>query len=130
MRPEQSGILVVEDSPTMRKLYRLVLEGDEACLRFARDGVEGLDLAAQHPDVSLFIVDINMPRMDGLEFVRRLRQELGRTEASVLVISTEAEDDDRRAALEAGADGYLCKPLEPEVLRREVARLGGGRADD
>ena len=66
-------ILVVEDSPTMCQLYRMVLGAGEAELVFADDGVEGLDRAAQEPDFDLLIVDINMPQMDGLEFLRRLR---------------------------------------------------------
>jgi two-component system chemotaxis response regulator CheY len=123
---ERRRILVVEDSPMMCRLYRLVL-GAENDLRFAADGVEGLDLAAQEPDLDLLIVDINMPRMDGLEFVRRLRSELGMTRPPVLVSSTESGEEDRRLAREAGADGFLAKPWTPEQLREAVQeRVGEG----
>lgn len=116
-------VLVVEDSPTMCQLYRVVLGGDaETELLFARDGVEGLDRVAQEPDLDLVIVDINMPRLDGLEFLRRARADLGLT-APAIVISTEGEDVDREAAAAAGADAYLRKPWSPDQLRRAIADL-------
>ena len=109
-------VLILEDSPMMCSLYRMVLGRVGAELHFAGDGVEGLDRAAQEPDVDLFIVDVNMPRMDGIEFIRKLRGDLGVGDARVVVVSTECSDEDRRTAREAGADAYLCKPWEPDDL--------------
>jgi CheY-like chemotaxis protein len=111
-------ILVVEDSPTMVQLYRVVL--DDRVLLFARDGLEGLELAAKHEDVDLFIVDINMPRMDGMEFLRKLRGELGVRDVPAIVISSEAEDADEAEARDAGANAYLRKPWRPDELRRAM----------
>jgi two-component system chemotaxis response regulator CheY len=119
---ETRKLLVIEDSPMMRSLYRSVLGETTDTLLFAEDGVEGLDRAAQEPDIGLYIVDINLPRLDGLAFVRRLREELG-VASPVLVVSTECEAADREAAAKAGADGYLCKPWEPEDLRTALAAL-------
>lgn len=116
-------ILVVEDSALMRQLYRAVLSADGAEIIYAENGAEALDCAAQNPDVDLFIVDINMPQMDGLEFLRRLRGELGLGNAPALVVSTEAEDEDHRAAIEAGASGYLKKPWTPPELLAAVRDL-------
>jgi two-component system chemotaxis response regulator CheY len=114
-------ILIVEDSPTMCQLYRIVLgRGGTAELVFANNGVEGLDRAAQEPDIELFIVDINMPQMDGLEFLRRLRGELGFTEPPAIVISTEGQEADRKAARQAGASAYLRKPWTPDQLLEVV----------
>jgi two-component system, chemotaxis family, chemotaxis protein CheY len=109
------NVLVLEDSPMMCSLYRMVLGDVVEELYFAGDGVEGLDMAAAEPGIDLFIVDVNLPRLDGLSFIRRLRSELG-SSAPVLVVSTECEDADRSAASEAGADGYLCKPWQPAEL--------------
>ena len=116
-------ILVVEDSALMRQLYRAVLASEGAEIVYAENGAEALDCAAQHPDVELFIVDINMPQMDGLEFLRRLRGELGMSAAPALVVSTEAEEEDHRAAIEAGASGYLKKPWTPPDLLAAVRAL-------
>ena len=117
-------ILIVEDSPTMCQLYRIVLgslEGTE--LLFAPNGLEGMDRAAQHPDTELFIVDINMPHMDGIEFIRRLRNELGVVDAPAIVISTEADEIDRTTATEAGANAFLPKPWTPDQLLAAVSQV-------
>lgn len=109
----------------MVRMYRMVL-GPRYDLAFAADGAEGLDAAARDPGVDGMVVDINMPGMDGLEFVRRLRGELGMTEVPVLVCSTEASPADREAARAAGADGFLPKPWQPAELLAEIeARMGG-----
>jgi two-component system, chemotaxis family, chemotaxis protein CheY len=115
-------ILVLEDSAMMRSLYRMVLGPLGAEVVFAEDGVEGLDRASQEPDTDLYIVDVNMPRLDGVSFVRRLRSEL-RADGPVVVISTECEEVNRAAALEAGADAYLCKPWSPDQLLDLIAGL-------
>jgi two-component system, chemotaxis family, chemotaxis protein CheY len=108
-------ILVLEDSPMMCSLYRSVLGREGRELLFAGDGLEGLDRAAAEGDVDLYVVDVNLPRLDGIGFIRRLRGEL-RSDAPVLVVSTECEDRDRAVATEAGADAYLCKPWTPAEL--------------
>lgn len=108
-REKPHKILVVEDSPMMTKMYRMALGSCAAELMFAGDGVEGLDRAATDPDVDLFLVDINMPNMNGLEFLRRAREELG-LDTPAIVISTEGAQMDLDAAQIAGADGYLRKP--------------------
>jgi two-component system, chemotaxis family, chemotaxis protein CheY len=115
-------ILIVEDSPTMRQLYRIVL-GPGRVLIFAESGVEGLDRAAEDRDIELFIVDINMPEMDGLEFLRRARRDLQIRDTPAIVISTEGSDADREAARDAGANGYLQKPWTPDQLIRAVTEV-------
>lgn len=114
-REQPHKILIVEDSPMMTRMYRMALGSCAAELMFAGDGVEGLDRAATDPDVDLFLVDINMPNMNGLEFLRRAREELG-LETPAIVISTEGSQSDRDASRFAGADGYLRKPWNPEGL--------------
>lgn len=122
--PERAKILVVEDSPMMARMYRLVLGAEHEVL-LAENGVQGLDWAARQPDLALAVVDINMPQMDGLEFLRRLRGELQRTELPVLVCSTEAAESDRQAALAAGATRFLPKPWTPAQFAAVVAELLG-----
>lgn len=113
-------VLVVEDSPTMVQLYRIVLGSrPDTQLILAGDGLEALDKLAQEPDLELMIVDINMPQMDGLEFLAR-RSELGADSIPAIVISTEAAPSDREAAKRAGANGYLQKPWSPADLLRTI----------
>jgi two-component system, chemotaxis family, chemotaxis protein CheY len=122
-------ILIVEDSPTMCQLYRIVLGRSGTELVFAHSGVDGLDRAAQQMDVDLYIVDINMPHMDGLEFLRRLRGDLGILGTPAIVISTEGAEEDMQAARDAGADAYLRKPWTPEELLGKVAEVTGAGAE-
>lgn len=121
-------LLVVEDSPMMVRMYRMVL-GGRYDLAFAPDGAQGLDAAAREPALDGLVVDINMPAMDGLEFIRRLRGELGMTDVPVLVCSTEATEADRESARASGANGFLPKPwTPPELLAALEAHLGGAAA--
>jgi two-component system, chemotaxis family, chemotaxis protein CheY len=106
----------------MCSLYRMVLSAEGRELIFARDGVEGLDRAAAEGDVDLYIVDVNLPRLDGISFIRRLRSELG-VEAPVVVVSTECAPQDQAVAREAGANAYLCKPWQPSELMSLIASL-------
>jgi CheY-like chemotaxis protein len=99
----------------MVRMYRLVL-GPRFDVSFAADGAEGLDAAARNPELDVVVVDVNMPNMDGLEFTRRLRGELGMTSVPVLVCSTEQSEGDLAAAREAGADSFLPKPWTPPQL--------------
>nr|NIP80260.1 response regulator [Gemmatimonadota bacterium]NIQ55228.1 response regulator [Gemmatimonadota bacterium]NIU75432.1 response regulator [Gammaproteobacteria bacterium]NIX45176.1 response regulator [Gemmatimonadota bacterium]NIY09419.1 response regulator [Gemmatimonadota bacterium] len=80
---DPSEILILEDSAMMRSVYRMVLERPGVRLHFATDGLEGLDVAAVEPGIDLFIVDVNLPRMDGIEYIRRIRSELGRSEPPI-----------------------------------------------
>jgi two-component system, chemotaxis family, chemotaxis protein CheY len=112
-------ILVLEDSTMMCSIYRMVLAAEGRELIFAGDGVEGLDRAAAEGDVDLYIVDVNLPRMDGISFIRRLRSELG-VGAPVVVVSTECAAKDQAVARDAGADAYLCKPWTPEELKAVI----------
>lgn len=107
----------------MCSLYRMVLSGEGRDLLFAGDGVEGLDRAASDPDVDLYIVDVNMPRLDGIGFIRRLRDELEIRDTPIVVVSTECGEQDKRAAFDAGADAYLCKPWQPQDLLDVISQL-------
>lgn len=101
-------ILVVEDSPTVREMERRLLESAGYAVETAPDGMEGwLRLRAE--DFTLVISDVDMPRMNGLELVRNLRAHPGLAQMPVLLVSYKDRAEDRQAALEAGANGYMCK---------------------
>ena len=120
-----SRILIVEDSSLVRLYYREALEKAGFEVEQAFNGIEGIEKVLAHA-FDLAIVDVNMPKMDGLSFVRALRR--GATEVAslpVLIITTEADAQDRSDARAAGANFYLVKPVSGSELLRHVAALTG-----
>jgi two-component system chemotaxis response regulator CheY len=121
-------ILVVDDSSLVRLYCRDILERAGFEVEQAINGIEAVEkVLAQAFD--LVIVDVNMPRMDGLSFVRTLRTSPGAAAAlPALIITTEAGIQDREDAREAGANFYLVKPVSEAALLRHAAALTGMRA--
>jgi two-component system, chemotaxis family, chemotaxis protein CheY len=118
-------VLVVDDSSLVRLYYRNVLEQAGFEVEQAINGIEAMEkVLAQAFD--LLIVDVNMPRMDGLSFLRTLRRSAPEVATlPALVISTECEPQDIEDARAAGANFYLVKPVSDADLRRHVAALAG-----
>ena len=114
-------ILMVDDSRTMRSIQKNVLKilGDPACTE-AGDGMEALTcVAAAHPDgFDLMLVDWNMPNMDGITFVKRLREKDKIT--PVIMVTTEAEKTRIIEAIKAGVNNYVIKPFTPDSLLERV----------
>ncbi|MDR3496558.1 MAG: response regulator [Ancalomicrobiaceae bacterium] len=119
-------ILVVEDGLTMRLFYRDVLEAAGFQVDEAANGVEGLERAMLQP-FDLAIVDVNMPKMDGFEMIRRMRQHPDLSSLPVATISTEAGESDMARAYAAGANYYLVKPAPPGDLALVARLLTGER---
>jgi two-component system, chemotaxis family, chemotaxis protein CheY len=113
-------ILMVDDSRTMRNIQKNVLKvmGNPVCTE-AGDGVEALTCVASHPDgFDLLLVDWNMPNMDGLTFVKRLREKDKTT--PVIMVTTEAEKTRIIEAIKAGVNNYVIKPFTPDSLLERV----------
>lgn len=117
-------VLVVDDAPTVRMYHREILEAIGLTVDEAYNGVEALEKALTHP-YDLYVVDINMPEMDGYRFLRALRQQPELPQTPAIMVSTEAADIDRRQAFQAGANLYLVKPVKPDVLSQYVQLLLG-----
>ncbi|WP_290871693.1 response regulator [Aquabacterium sp.] len=123
-----SRILVVDDAATVRMYHRKILgdagwETDEAI-----NGLEALEKVHNQPGhepFDLFVVDINMPKMDGYTFVRELRRYVAAHQAPVMMVSTEAQTQDTYVAFDAGANCYLVKPAKPQELVLTAALLLG-----
>jgi two-component system chemotaxis response regulator CheY len=114
-------ILVVDDSLTVRMYHRQILESAGYEVEEAENGMEALE-KAQLNKYDLFIVDINMPVLDGYSFVRRLREGEGNI-APVIMVSTESESKDIELSLKSGASLHLIKPVRPEDLLINVKIL-------
>jgi two-component system chemotaxis response regulator CheY len=122
MTAASKTILVVDDGALVRVYYRSILAGAGFRVEEALNGLEALESLLVRT-VDLLVVDINMPQMDGLTFLRALRQKEGPLAAiPALVTSTESAAADFAAARAAGANYYLVKPVEREQLV-EFARI-------
>jgi two-component system chemotaxis response regulator CheY len=117
-------ILVVDDATVVRLYYRQILEREGYRVEEAINGIEGMEKALETP-FDLCVVDVNMPLMDGYAFLHALRREPITHSIPAMMTTTEAGASDRRAALDAGANAYLVKPVPREQFALFVAALLG-----
>jgi len=119
------NVLVVEDSPPMRKMIVFALSRIKGLtVNEADDGVDALrKLATIRYD--LIITDINMPILDGLKLVKRLRADGAYMRVPIIIITTEGAAEDRQRALALGANAYITKPIQaPQVIKLVKEILG------
>lgn len=124
-------ILVIDDAATVRMYHRKMLGDAGWQVEEATNGIEALEKVMNQPPgqgFDLFVVDINMPKMDGYTFVRALRRLPQVPPAPVLMVSTESQARDTTAAHDAGANAYLVKPARPAELTLTAALLLGDAA--
>jgi two-component system chemotaxis response regulator CheY len=122
-------ILVVDDSSMIRALFRQALSANKDYrVREARNGQEALDAITSDGEPDLIFLDVNMPVMDGLEFLATSAGAGLVERVPVVIVSTEGRDEDVQRGLDAGARAYLRKPFNPATLFPLVERLIG-RAD-
>jgi two-component system chemotaxis response regulator CheY len=119
-------LLVVDDSSTMRRIikntlarlgYKDILEGG--------DGVEGWNLMDSNPDIEMLITDWNMPEMNGLELVKKVRADERFTDIPIIMVTTEGGKAEVITALKAGVNNYIVKPFTPQVLKEKLAAVMG-----
>lgn len=124
------NILVVDDAATVRMYHRKVLSDAGWAVEEAANGIEALEKAlgrGEDERFDLYVVDINMPKMDGYTFVRELRRQTGPDSVPVMMVSTESQVSDAAAAQDAGANCYVIKPAKPQELVLTAALLLGDR---
>ena len=117
--------LIVDDSTVMRKIVERALRQaglDPLVVHEAGSGIEGLDLL-RSKTVDLILSDINMPSMDGLEFLRQLRAQNLAPGVPVVMITTESSEEHVKQAILAGAQGYIRKPFTAEQVKERVLPL-------
>ncbi|HEG43186.1 MAG TPA: response regulator [Phycisphaerales bacterium] len=117
-------LLVVDDSATMRKIITRTIRkaglSVDDDIREAGDGNEALEKIDEAP-VDIILCDINMPGMDGLEFVRKARELDSCADTKIIMISTESADELIEGVKADGADGYVTKPFTPETIQKELS---------
>lgn len=116
-------ILIVDDSEMVRNYYYYILKNAGFDVISAVDGADGLEKLFRSPDCSLVISDINMPNMDGYSMIEKIRQDEQFEEIPIIIVSTEEEAHDKQKGYDAGADVYIVKPIEPNVLIENIKLL-------
>jgi two-component system chemotaxis response regulator CheY len=121
------NILVVDDSPIMRQVIKKTVRvsgADIGEIYEANHGQEGLEQARSNW-IDLILTDINMPVMNGVEFIRNLKSDDELKSIPVMVISTEGRDEIVQEAMELGAVDYITKPFRPEEIGEDIVRILG-----
>ncbi len=116
------SVLVVDDSLVIRQAVKRALAGTGFAVLEARDGVEALELLQGATDVRLVVCDVNMPRMDGLQLLERMREN-PQPGPHVVMLTTEAETKLVERARQLGARGWLIKPVRPDLLAATARKL-------
>jgi two-component system chemotaxis response regulator CheY len=116
--------LIVDDSRTMRMIISNILQEIGFETGNASNGLEALAWIDQNGFPEVSCVDWNMPEMNGLEFVREVRQKPGNDSMKIMMITTESEADNVMAALESGANEYLMKPFTKDAVTDKLSLLG------
>jgi two-component system chemotaxis response regulator CheY len=119
-------VLVVDDSSTMRRIivntlarlgYKDVVQG--------ADGVEAWEAMQANPDIGVVITDWNMPNMNGLELVKKIRAEEKYADIPIIMVTTEGGKAEVITALKAGVNNYIVKPFTPQVLKEKLQAVLG-----
>lgn len=116
-------ILVVDDSSLIHQMYRLVMSRYKCEIVDAMNGQEALDILSLQNDVQLILLDINMPVMNGVQFLEKAAKSGLPSKVPVIVISTEGKEEDTLRGLKLGARGYLKKPFNPTELYSLIEKI-------
>ena len=114
-------VLVVDDSKLLHRMFEMMLR--QYPLVHAYDGKEALDRLSENGDIDLVLLDMNMPRMNGLELLTAMKADGRLKEIPVVLVTTEGSDEQTQRGLQAGAAAYVKKPFRNEELIAVVQRL-------
>jgi two-component system chemotaxis response regulator CheY len=118
-------ILIVDDSKTVRNLVAFIMKKEGFKVTAAEDGLDGLEKLYSEQKIDLIISDINMPRMDGITFIKTVREQDAYRDIPIVVLSTEGQENDIQKGLSIGANLYLVKPAQPEMMVKNIKMLLG-----
>ncbi len=117
---EKLKILVVDDESRMRKLVKDFLEREGYEVLEAGDGMEAMDVFYENRDIALMILDVMMPKMDGWQVCREIRQE---SKLPIIMLTARADERDELQGFELGVDEYISKPFSPKILVARVSAI-------
>ncbi len=116
-------VLVVDDSALIHQMYKMALMRYKCTILLAKNGKAGLELLAQNQDTDLVLLDINMPIMGGLEFLKKVKESPEYSHIPIVIQSTEGKEEDTRRGMEMGAAGYVTKPIQTAALHALIEKL-------
>lgn len=125
------SFLVIDDSKLHHQMYRVIFSRGAlsgSTVYFATNGREGYGLLAAHPELTLVLLDLNMPEMNGLEVLERRRAERLHLHIPIVLVTTEGTVEDEARGRSAGAWDYLRKPFQPADVELLVQRAQGEKA--
>jgi len=114
-----STIMVVDDSKTVRNYHGSILKSMGMEVVEAENGMEALEKSL-NVDIDLYLVDVNMPIMDGYTFITDLRKQENHKIVPVIMVTTQAKDEDKISAYKVGANLFETKPIKPDVLQAYI----------
>ena len=115
-------ILVVDDDKTTRKLLSLYLKAKGYEVVTAENGLDAMEKLGTE-NINLVVTDMNMPYMDGIELTKNLRADDSWKDLPILMVTTEADDDERKKAYDTGVDDYLVKPANAEQISDSIKKI-------
>lgn len=116
-------VLVIDDSNLVHSMYKMVLMRYKCQIVSALNGQDALDKLSKNPDVDLVLCDINMPVLNGLEFVKKVKEQKAYENLPIIMVSTEGREEETLKALSLGARGYVKKPFQPSELHGLIDQL-------
>lgn len=119
-------LVVVDDSSTMRRIIKNTLSrlGYDSIFE-GEDGIQGWDILDKNPDIGMLITDWNMPNMNGLELVKKVRADARFKDLPIIMVTTEGGKGEVITALKAGVNNYIVKPFTPQVLKEKLGAVLG-----
>ncbi len=115
-------ILVVDDDKTTRKILGIYLKAKGYDVVYAENGLEAMEKLGTE-SINLVMTDLNMPYMDGHELIRTIRADERLKHIPILMVTTEADEAERTAAMKAGANGYLVKPVSADMVSENIRNI-------
>ncbi len=115
-------ILVVDDDKTTRKLLSLYLKAKGYEVVTAENGLDAMEKLGTE-NINLVVTDMNMPYMDGIELTKNLRADDSWKDLPIVMVTTEADDDERKKAYDTGVDDYLVKPANAEQISDSIKKI-------
>ena len=115
------SVMIVDDSESIRKFLAFALRSQGITVVAARDGMDALEKLSQYK-IDLVITDLNMPNMDGFEFLKALREDHEYSKVPVIILSSLTNEQDVQMGMKLGANSYLVKPFDQKRIQYEVAK--------